>query len=147
MTGQRRLLLVGTLALVVPLGACAEGSSEHHGEEPAVLEPVGGDDGLLRIRLTENAAARLAIETAPIESASGGMSSVPYGAIFYGTDGETWVYISPEPLVFMREPVVVDRIEDGVALLTNGPPEGTAVATVGVAELFGTEIGMGGAAH
>jgi hypothetical protein len=68
---------------------------------------------------------------------------VPYGAVIYDLHGETWVYTNPEPLVFVRHPIRVDYIEGDLAVLLEGPPAGTEVATVGVAELFGTEFGVG----
>ena len=68
---------------------------------------------------------------------------IPYGAVIYDLYGETWVYTNPEPLVFVRHPIRVDYIEGDLAVLWEGPPAGTAVATVGVAELFGTEFGVG----
>jgi hypothetical protein len=67
---------------------------------------------------------------------------VPYAAVLYGVHGETWVYSNPEPLVFVREPIVVDYIEGHVAYLSEGPDVGTAVVTVGAEELFGTETGV-----
>jgi hypothetical protein len=75
---------------------------------------------------------------------SGGQRKViPYGAVIYDLHGETWVYTNPEPLVFVRHAILVDYIEGDVAVLLEGPPAGTEVATVGVAELFGTEFGVG----
>jgi hypothetical protein len=68
---------------------------------------------------------------------------IPYGAVLYDLHGETWVYTNPETLIFVRHSIVVDYIEGGMAVLIDGPPAGTAVATVGVAELFGTEFGVG----
>lgn len=68
---------------------------------------------------------------------------VPYAALIYGLHGETWVYTNPEPLVFVRQPVTIDYIEGGEAVLLEGPPAGTAVATVGVAELYGIDTGVG----
>jgi hypothetical protein len=67
---------------------------------------------------------------------------VPYAALLYGVNGETWVYTNPEPLVFVRQPIVVDHIEDDLAILSEGPEVGTAVVTVGAAELFGAETGV-----
>jgi hypothetical protein len=67
---------------------------------------------------------------------------VPYAAVLYGVHGETWVYSNPEPLVYVRQPIVVDYIEGDVAVLSEGPQVGTAVVTVGAAELFGTETGV-----
>jgi hypothetical protein len=68
---------------------------------------------------------------------------IPYAAVLYDLHGETWVYTNPNPLVFIRHPILVDYIENEQAVLIEGPPAGTAVATVGVAELFGTEFGVG----
>ncbi len=67
---------------------------------------------------------------------------VPYAAVLYGVNGETWVYSSPEPLVFVRQPILIDYIEGDMAILSEGPEAGTAVVTVGAAELFGTETGV-----
>lgn len=67
---------------------------------------------------------------------------VPYAAILYDLDGNTWVYTNPEPLVFVRQAVSVDFIEDGLVYLTDGPAAGTRVVTVGGAELYGTEVGL-----
>ena len=65
------------------------------------------------------------------------------GIVIYDLDGATWVYTSPEPLVFVRYPIVVDYIEGDQAYLVEGPPAGTEVATVGVAELYGADTGVG----
>jgi hypothetical protein len=67
---------------------------------------------------------------------------VPYAAVLYGVHGETWVYSNPQPLVFVRQPIVIDYIEGDRAYLSEGPQVGTAVVTVGAAELFGTETGV-----
>ena len=69
---------------------------------------------------------------------------IPYAAVIYDLHGETWVYTSPEPLVFVRHPIVVEYIEDDRAVLSEGPAAGTAVVIVGAAELFGVESGVGG---
>jgi hypothetical protein len=67
---------------------------------------------------------------------------VPYAAVLYGVHGETWVYSEPEPLVYVRLPIEIDFIEGDLAYLSEGPEVGTAVVTVGAAELFGTETGV-----
>lgn len=64
-------------------------------------------------------------------------------ALFYDETGATWVYLNPEPLVFVRHQVVVDFLQEDLVVLTEGPPVGTVVVTVGVMLLFGTEFGMG----
>jgi hypothetical protein len=121
-------------------------------EEPARLEQVAGSD-LQRVRLTERASERLGIETAPVREAqvarkgSGEAATarivIPYSAVVYDLRGDTWAYVSPEPLVFVRHQVRVDYIEGDLAILFDGPPLGTSVVTVGVAELFGIELGVG----
>jgi hypothetical protein len=67
---------------------------------------------------------------------------IPFAAVIYGVHGETWVYTNPEPLVYVREPIVIDFIQDDWAVLSEGPEVGTAVVTVGGAELFGAETGV-----
>lgn len=68
---------------------------------------------------------------------------IPYAAVLYDAKGNTWVYTNPEPLVFIRQPIQIDTIAGDEVILLNGPPAGTALVTVGGAELFGTEFGVG----
>lgn len=68
---------------------------------------------------------------------------VPYSALIYDRDGQTWVYTSPTPRTFVRHKVEVDHIDGDVAVLNDGPPADTVVASVGVAELYGTEFKVG----
>ena len=67
---------------------------------------------------------------------------MPYAALLYDTDGRAWAYTSPEPLIFVRSRLTIERIEAQNVFLLNGPPPGTSVVTVGAAELFGTELGI-----
>jgi hypothetical protein len=67
---------------------------------------------------------------------------IPYAAVIYDVQGETWVYTNPETLVYVRFPILVDFIEGGLAFLLVGPPSGTLVVTVGVSELYGAETGV-----
>jgi hypothetical protein len=68
---------------------------------------------------------------------------VPYASLLYDIKGDTWIYTSPRTLVFVRHPVQVNYIDNEWAVLTEGPPAGTAVVSVGVAELYGTEFKIG----
>ena len=68
---------------------------------------------------------------------------VPVASLLYGLNGETWIYISPEALQFLRVPVVVDYIIGDMVVLVDGPAAGTKVAVVGVAELHGADTGVG----
>jgi hypothetical protein len=68
---------------------------------------------------------------------------VPYSALIYDPQGQTWVYTSPAPRTFVRHKVEVDYIEGDMVYLKDGPPAGTVIASVAVAELYGTESGVG----
>ncbi|HEX6867287.1 MAG TPA: hypothetical protein VF119_00710, partial [Candidatus Limnocylindrales bacterium] len=59
-------------------------------------------------------------------------------------EGATWAYTNPEGLLFVRAPISVERIVGDLAILSEGPPAGTLVVTVGGAELWGAEHGVGG---
>jgi len=96
--------------------------------------------------LTAQAAKRLGIETAPVRDSQvqGKLRKVvPYAAVFYDLNGKTWVYMNPEPLTFVRASISVDYIDSDLAVLSEGPPSGTGVVTVGSPELYGTEFGVG----
>jgi uncharacterized protein YcfL len=113
--------------------------------QPVTLEPIG-DTELNRVILTERALQRLDIQTAPVSEAQVDGKTravVPYAALLYDLHGENWIYTNPEPLVFVRQAVKVERIDGDSAVLAEGPPVGTAVVTVGVAELYGADTGVG----
>jgi hypothetical protein len=99
--------------------------------------------------LTERAAERLGIASEPVreEAVEGGMKKVvPYAAVIYGVHGETWAYIrnpGESSLTFVRVPLTVERIKGDLAILSEGPDVGAEVVTVGVAELYGTDTGVG----
>jgi hypothetical protein len=57
----------------------------------------------------------------------------------YDPKGGTWTFTNPQPLVFVRHKIVVDRVEGDRVILSEGPPAGTVVVTVGAAELMGAE--------
>jgi hypothetical protein len=72
---------------------------------------------------------------------------VPYDAVLYDLNGETWVFTNPDPLVYVRAPIAVDYIEGDIAVLSAGPPAGTMVVTHGASQLYGAEAGIGGGGH
>ena len=132
----------GPLLLASLLAACGGAvSDEHVIEQPASVEEV--DDGeVARVTLTESAAERLDITTVAVESGGKGLV-VPSDAIYLTADGLWWVYTNPEPLVFLRHEINITNEQGGLAVLSAGPPVGTEVVTVGVPELYGTEVGNG----
>ena len=79
----------------------------------------------------------------PLTSSGEKRKTIPYAAVLYDAKGNAWVYTNPQPLVFIRQPVQIDTIAGDKVILVAGPPAGTAVVTVGGAELFGAEFGVG----
>ena len=144
---RRWLVVAGLLAAGLQLSACTQQTAEagRATEEPAKVEHVAGSD-VSRLTLTARAVQRLGIQTAPVRRATvegQARTVVPYGAVLYDAAGTTWVYVTREPLSYLRERIAVDDIEDDQALLTDGPAVGTSVVSVGAAELYGTEFGVG----
>ena len=142
------VLIIGTGLLLTACGPPEAAAKP----KPAEI----GADG--RITLTSRAVERLGIQTGEIREApvpwwrapvgvpllGGNMETVvPYSAVMYGLNGETWVYTSPDSLVFVRQPVILDRIEGEIGVMLEGPPLGTLVVIIGAAELFGAETGLG----
>jgi Cu/Ag efflux pump CusA len=134
------LPLLATLLLSSCAGAVADKYSIEH--EPAHVEPIPGNDHVQKITVEEAAAKRLAIQTAPVREAADGLV-IPSAAVFVDTEGHWWVYTNPEPLVYVRHEVGLDRQAGGRAYLKTGPAAGTRVVTVGVPELAGIEDGVG----
>jgi len=129
-------LFIAILIIASLLSACAPKSEKVEKIEPFQLEVIEGSD-FQRVILTEKAAQRLDIQTAPVNG-----NVIPYAAVLYGLNGETWTYTNPEPLVFVRQPIVIDHIEGDSAFLSQGLDTGTAVVVIGVAELYGAEVGV-----
>ena len=128
----------------LPLTGCKQTAEAVADEEagPAKVEHLQGDEPT-RVTLTEEAARRLDIQTGTVsEMMINGVqrSVIPYAAILYDTNGDTWAYTSPAPLVFVRHRVVVDYIDGEVVVLSDGPAAGSAVVIVGAEELFGSEL-------
>jgi hypothetical protein len=131
-----RLSIVLLVFAGLLLSACGPSSETVEKIAPSTLEEIEGTD-LSRVILTEKAAERLGIETV---SASG--TSVPYAAVIYDIEGNTWIYTNPAPLTFVREPIVIDHIDGDMAILAEGLTSEMNVVTVGVSELYGTETGV-----
>jgi outer membrane receptor for ferric coprogen and ferric-rhodotorulic acid len=123
------------------ISACQKHSEMHEEEHPAEIVKVEGTD-LSKVTLTEKAVERLALKTDQVREAQS-RKVVPYSSLIYDAQGQAWVYTSPEPRTFVRAKVDVDHVESDVAILNDGPPVGTIVASVAVAELYGAETKVG----
>ena len=143
MKKQYRRMVVVLMFACLLVSACGQTPEVATTEEnPNIkVEQLEGEDPTREI-VTEDAAKRLDIQTATVAEAqvNGAQRTViPYAAIIYDTEGATWVYLNPEPLTFVRHPIAVDRIQGDQAFLSDALPSGSAVVTVGVAELYGAE--------
>jgi hypothetical protein len=141
-----QVTVAALIVISLQFAGCKE-SAKYTKVEPAVVEHKEGQP--TRVKLTEKAIERLGVQTTAVREAAAaadGQSAkiaVPYSSIVYLTDGTALVYISPEPRVFVPQPVEIDSIEGDTALLKNGPAPGVQVASVGVQEIYGEEIGVG----
>ncbi len=138
-----RKLAALTIAAFLALSAagCAQAPAAVPSDgDPAVLTAVPGTD-LHRITLTEHAVERVDLKTevTSVDPQTQKLS-VSYWAILYDSAGQTWVYTNPEPRVYVRQAITVERINGSVALLSDGPAAGTAVVTTGAEELYGAEF-------
>lgn len=140
-------------AMVVPLDVDDEEDSDDVGLPAELDEMMGMDDeedGPVRTLYytVEGSDANLAsgqrlMVEVSMKGDDGPRLVVPFSSLIYDIYGETWVYISPEPLQFLRVPVEVDYIQGDKVVLIDGPAAGTKVVTVGVAELHGADTGVG----
>ncbi|HVL90640.1 MAG TPA: hypothetical protein VM841_10455 [Actinomycetota bacterium] len=134
-------LIAAPVVVLLALTACRSVPEQTGGRSPANVEAIEGSE-VSRITLTGRAAERLGIETNPVRPSSGSRTVVPYSAIYYDAEGDTWVFVESDG-GYARAPVVVEAIEGERAILTAGPVPGTPVVVVGVAELHGIEAGIG----
>ena len=136
----KRWAMVAAIGAVLVLSGCKQDKVEekHH---PAKLEE-SGQEGIMKVTLEARAAERIGIQTAAVLEEMVGSSKrlvVPYGAIMYDSKGATWTFTNPQPLVYVRHKIVVERVDGDRVILTEGPAAGTTVVTVGAAELMGAE--------
>ena len=135
-------LVIGAAAI---LAGCATATPEL--APPALIKPVAGSQ-IPQLQLTGRAVQRLGIVTQPVrQTTTAGQpahAAIPYSAVVYDTDGSTWTYVNTAASTYERKPITVTEIDGDMARLSAGPPAGTAVVTVGAAELLGTEYNISG---
>ena len=131
-----RWLMIMLVIVGMSLSACRPSSPSSTKIEPATLEEIDGSD-LKQVTLTEKAAERIGLETVQAQ----GMT-VPYAAVIYDIEGNTWVYTNPAPLTFVRAPIQIDHIEGDQAILAQALETDAPIVTVGVIEIYGAETGV-----
>lgn len=146
MKAKNRWITTALFIACLPLASCKQAADTAADEEqesrPATVEHLEGAEPA-RVTLTAKAAERIDIQTAPVgdTQVEGKQRKViPYAAVLYDTKGDTWAWISPAPLTFVRHSIAIDRIDGDKAVLSDGPDAGTLVVTVGATELFGSEL-------
>jgi hypothetical protein len=133
-------LMLGLLTL--PVAACTQVEEFESTYSPTTVTPIAGrDDDIQQVTFTADAAERVDLKTATVR-ASGRRTSIPYAALIYNEDGDTFTYVSHKPLVFVREPIDVDHIAGERVVLRAGPPNGTTVVTTGAPEVYSAEFGV-----
>ncbi len=144
---NRWLIAILVVMTSLTFWACQSHDEIHHTEHPVDIVKIEGSD-LSRVTLSEKAIQRLDLKTDTVRAVQVKRSKtsrkvVPYSALIYDPQGQTWVYTNPQPRTFVRHKVEVDYIEDNLVVLNDGPPVGTVVVSVAVAELYGAEFGLG----
>jgi len=142
MSGFRVLAVAASAACFgVSCVAALAAETSVHGT-PARVEATA-DATIKKVTLTPKAAERLGILVDEVREDPSGRRIVPYSSLFYDLTGKTWVYVSAEPLSFVRAAVQIDAIKGENVYLQEGPPPGTKVLGAGVAQVFGVEVGVG----
>jgi len=134
------VLIAGVVSLSACSGEASSGydyeTATHH--EPAELEPIKGTD-VQRVKFDAVSAKRVGLKTAQIRQ-DGRKEIMPYAALIYDAEGKTYAYTAPEPLTYVRQEIEIDHYDGDSVVLSDGPPVGTEVVTVGVDEVYGTEF-------
>jgi hypothetical protein len=138
---RQSTVMIAVSVLAPLLFGCGEAvESKFIPEPPAMAEKLAA--GLTRITLTESASKRLGIRFEEMSSSERGLQA-PFAVVLYDNHGGEWVYISPQPNVFVRASVKIVRVEGNMAQFLAGPPAGTKLVTDGAAQLLGIESGVG----
>lgn len=138
-----RLLRWASVPLIaLSLVGCAKAAPQDVGREKAArVTPVAGQGNLHLITLSAEAVMRLDIQTTKVRG--GKTKVVPFTAVIYDPDGQSWTYVVVGDRTYERAPVTMDRVDGDSAVLKAGPADGTPVVTAGAPELLGTEYAVG----
>jgi hypothetical protein len=146
---EERLMARFNVSMVAVSIACLAGSCASTlaaelaaKSKPAQVEATD-DPKIKKVTLTPKAAERLGILIDEVRVDPSGRRIVPYASVLYDLTGKTWVYISADPLTFVRGAVEIDTIKGDNVYLSDGPPAGTKVLAAGVPQVFGTEVKVG----
>jgi hypothetical protein len=130
------------------LAGCGSSTPPEIAASARVEQVPGSPAG--RIVLTAAGAERIGLKTARVRraGAKGGAGRaapatvIPFSAIVSAPNGRTYAFRTLAPLVYGEVRVRVDHVTGGAAYLSEGPPAGTHVVSVGAEELFGVQTGV-----
>jgi hypothetical protein len=142
MASFKFLAAAGAAAAIGTCSAPALAAEMPVQSKPAWVEATA-DAAINRVTLTPKAAERLGIKVDEVRADPSGRWIVPYTSVLYDLTGGTWVYVHTEPMTFVRQAIRIDVIKGENVYLKYGPPSGTKVLATGVAQIFGTEVGVG----
>ncbi len=67
------------------------------------------------------------------------VKTIPYSSVIYKDDGSSWIFVTANKNEFTRYGIEIEKILGSTVVLAEGPPAGTAIVSVGAAELMGVE--------
>lgn len=142
MQARQRWMVVAPVVIGLTLFGCTQPPEKLAKRQgPATVTAIDGSK-VKQVAITEQAAGRLGIKMAAITEEAGS-KVIPYSAVVYDENGATFAFTSPAAFTYVRSSITVATITGEKAFLTDGPATGTEVVTVGTAELYGTEQGLG----
>ena len=139
MTPARCCAAIAAILACAGLAGC--GSSATPAIPPSYRIEQTPGSSVSKIVLTATGADRIGIETAAASTA-GGALKIPYSAVVYEPNGNTFAFTNPAPLTYIEVPIAVKDINGDSAYLLKGPRTGTPVVTVGAEELLGVQTGV-----
>jgi hypothetical protein len=139
-SNDRRLAagLMAALLAVAP-AACKQAEAievEHY--QASKITPAEEEGGHPMVTLTQLGADQIELKTEPVRD-----QRIPYSAVLHDADGQPYVFVNVEKLTFHREDVSIKRVAGDTVILSDGPADGTQVATVGVPQIHGAELEFG----
>jgi hypothetical protein len=143
LTAHFNVLVVAASTACLAVSVASALAAESAVKSPPARVEDTLDAKIKRVTLTPKAAERLGIQIDEVRVDPSGRRIVPYASVLYDLTGKTWVYISTNPLTFLRGAVEIDTIKGDNVYMSDGPPAGTKVLAVGVQQVFGTEVRVG----
>jgi hypothetical protein len=143
--GVRRLALLVLALLVTGLFAtvsCAEGDDMHENQDTQPVPTLPGGNKF--VLLTAEQERQFGVRSQSIDWASPtphvtNHEVIPTAGVIIDPSGASWIYIRIRPLTYLRTPVVIDHVDQGVAYVDDAPAKGVTVVIAGAAGIYSVE--------